>query len=339
MSIINSKSLSIGDYILFQYLETEYVTYLGTIESLATDRVVVSLCDGNQNPTKESLTINVDDVLCNLFKNPYPGNVYKTEILEKPHTLSFGGNKITIYFPRNVFKEDGENSNTKEQFVDTFVDTLQQIHNLRPKLKENVFEFYVKQGKYNKSGFNKKSKLELDGTFTLLVDFNKTEQQKLALSFALSQYLWETSLDTYEKSDLIKIFSEEYKISSLEEKEYEDLLINFLTKSKKEFKPTQEDSLLIKQVLKEVQKIKCLTSKEIRLLAKEEGSAYIRTEILPTALNVVKTKENVLIPPLKGINALKQFQMEMVSYIINNNCSNKYTRIIDSLLEKELTIK
>ena len=96
--------------------------------------------------------------------------------------------------------------------------------------------------------------------------------------------------------------------------------------SKKDLEP--EDEIVCKLLVKEIKRVKCLSLKELKLLADTISEDYIIRELLPEVINSVRLKGGARINPLTSTTALKKFSSELTSHMVNQRCDPHFESIL-----------
>jgi hypothetical protein len=330
--------VTIGDIIIFKYITGEkstgsdiFDTLLGevTASKMLEDGEVytVSLLDEEQEPTGEKLNVSSKDILCNLFNTPRTGEVYGKQIIKKPGVAQVDNHKVFIHLP------DAEVPvATVSEVVDKVSEYWDSLSELFQKtLKDNNFEIHVKEGDVLKSSYSKKSKKSLDGSLILMISFKDLITVKTALSIAFSTLTWVKSSDEL-KNEWLTFFAKEFSFDKLSSLDFEEKFIKFLLK-KKDLQLNPEDQLLCKFLVKEIKKIKCLSFKDLKVLVRFEGEAFVKENVLPEVLNMVKLKGGIRSTPLSNTNAVRSFSKLLSNYVLTSNCSEDYRNTFQSFLE------
>lgn len=314
-------NVAANDFILYK---TGTLTQLGKVTSVTDDnQIIVEQHDDTLQLCGDDDVITSDQIICNFYAKPMEGFVYGRMFTQAPKKISMEGHEVYLYIPKE-FTEDGKQLDSTA-LIDQLQIAFDTIEPLKQAFCDKQYEIHIREGETHKSSF-KKSKKDLDGNIALEIRYAVPETILPAMIGAFSQILWKQSARE-NRSDWLKAFSEDLVFERLDNSTFTEKFIQFIKEeSPKDLEP--EDEIICKLLVKEIKRVKCLSLKELRLLADTISEDYIVRELLPEVINSVRLKGGARINPLTSTTALKKFSSELTSLVINQRCDPHFESII-----------
>lgn len=321
MNISNNVALALGDFILYKQ---DTYNQLGKIVSPIEDsKFLVERFTDEIESTGEEDVISPDMVICNLFKKPAYGSVYGKTFSIPPKKVKMDGHQVHLYFPKDMLEAEGGVDTTA--YIDALQRAFDLVEPLRSSWVEKEYEIHIREGEPHKSSF-KKSKKDFDGVLNLEIKFTAPDTIINAVVTVFSQSLWKSSTKE-SRSDWLKAFSDDLVYEKLNNSAFTEKFLTYISEDSK-VELEQEDEIICKLLAKEIKRVKCVSLKELKLLAEVNGDDYITSQLLPEVINGVRLKDSVRINPLTGVTALKKFSSELTSYLINQRADSQFEPIL-----------
>ena len=317
----------IDNYIIYKHniLSDSNQFKCGKVKSIThkdgNDVVIVDICNDDFTSSYEEDIIELNQIVCNLLKNPTPGTIYNRTFKEKPKIHKDGDNLIKFYIPKHLI---GSPSLKIDDLLNVLTDTLNEVFQLRSILADKTYEINIEEGDFHKSNI-KKAKVNHDYILNLKIYYDTVSSIREAVLISFSQLLWKFgSIES--KSDWIKLFTDDLIYDKIDTKSLGAIFIKFINGDKKDLE--RDDELVSKLILKEIKRIKCLSLNDIKLLLETRGEACIIDEFLPDIINGVKIKNSIRISPLIGMTPAKKFGLELKQYLITNVALSEVERTL-----------
>lgn len=315
--------VTLGDFIIYKVAHAEgngFTTQLGKVINILEDaessRIQVEQYSEDLEAGGDEDIVEMDSLVCNLFSTPMIGAVYGKFIKDAPAKVNLDGHQVFIHFPKEITER------VTEPYINALIDGFKSLEAFKENFCDKAYEIHIREGETHKSSY-KKSKKDLDALLNLEIRFAAPETTINALTNAFSQYVWKTG-SKENKSDWLRVFSDELVFEKLINTAFTEKFILFLTGEAKQDDLEPEDEIMCKVLVKEIKKVKCLSLKELRIMVEVIGEDFVINNILPEVINSVRLKNSVRITPLQGMTALKKFSSELTGFVISNRVDSSF---------------